>query len=435
MKPSEIKNESTQSHQTVAANTEGVYMVPVDLDELIGRSAVPAENTIDLKQVFAWLWSIRKNISKGFFGGAIIAIIISFLVTPVYKAEVTFLPVESGGSSRMAALMSQLGGLSGLVGVGEKANFSEQLKVVLESKALAGKIFTRFPELEKLLFPDCETEPPLPDMRNEELLKHIMVSVPRTGGMNKLTVQLPNATMTAVIANAYMEELNAWINRNSLSTARDSRAYLENQVNTYRSELFEKEEALRAFQEEHKIVAINIQTEEMIKLMAGLKAQLVTSELEREVLLKSVTEANQRVRQLSDEISALRQRLQQLESGAAGLLDRLASPDAAAVDLMAGGLASAPQRLLDYYRLRRDVEITQKVFELLLQQLALAQIEEKREASSFTVIDAATIPWKRTSPSRLRYAVAGAILGMLAAISLVYARKFYHPAPGGPDKS
>jgi hypothetical protein len=416
-------NDKKQSEHEQDNDQNGVYMVPVDINELIKQQTTESDNNIDLRPIIAWLWQKRLNLAKGFVIGAFLAIVVSFLITPVYKAEVTYLPVESGGSSRMAALMSQVGGLGGFAGIGDKQNFSDQLKVVLESRKLADSIFKRFPDLEPLLFPDYETDPPHPEVRNEELIERISVVVPRSGGANKFAIELPHATMSAQIANAYMEELEKWVNQNSLTTARESRHYLETQVDHYKQELIDKEEALKNFQQKHQLVSINIQTEETIKFIASLRAQLITKEMEKEVLLKTATTSNSRVRMLEDEITAIRERLKQLETGTEKILNRLNSPDPATAGIMSGGLASAPEKLLQYYRLRRDVEITQKVFELLMQQYELTRIQEQKESSTFTLIDAAYIPQKPVRPRKKLYAVAGAILGMLLSLGLVFFRE------------
>jgi uncharacterized protein involved in exopolysaccharide biosynthesis len=229
--------------------------------------------------------------------------------------------------------------------------------------------------------------------------------------------------MSAQIANAYMEELEKWVNQNSLTTARESRHYLETQVDHYKQELIDKEEALKNFQQKHQLVSINIQTEETIKFIASLRARLITKEMEKEVLLKTATTSNSRVRMLEDEITAIRERLKQLETGTEKILNRLNSPDPATAGIMSGGLASAPEKLLQYYRLRRDVEITQKVFELLMQQYELTRIQEQKESSTFTLIDAAYIPQKPVRPRKKLYAVAGAILGMLLSLGLVFFRE------------
>lgn len=426
------EKQSLPGNPAGSGRPEGVFMVPVELEKLIAARQGSKNDDIDLAAVFAWLWGLRRKLLSGLVAGGVIAAIVSFLITTTWRAEVSYLPVEANASKGMA-MFSQLGGLAGLAGLSGGPDFSGQLKVVLESTALAGRMFERFPELEPLLYPPgllaglFGSEPLLPEKRNFEFTELVSVTEPgRSGGPNVFSVELPDATMTAVIANAYMEELASWVNQNTLTTARRSREYLDTQVEQSRRELAEKEEALKAFQEKHRLVAVNIQTEEVIKLVASLKAQLVTLEMEREILLKTSTAADQRVRQIEDRIAALSERVANLETGADRLVGRLNAPDmtAAAADLMAGGLASAPQLLLDYYRLRREVEITQKVFELLVQQQALARVEEQHEGTSFTIVDPAVIPWEKAKPRRKLFALAGAFIGLLLVLAGAVVRDY-----------
>jgi tyrosine-protein kinase Etk/Wzc len=58
-----------------------------------------------------------------------------------------------------------------------------------------------------------------------------------------------------------------------------------------------------------------------------------------------------------------------------------------------------------------------------MQQYELARIQEQKESSTFTLIDAAYIPQKPVRPRKILYAVAGAILGMLLSLGLVFFRE------------
>ena len=429
-----------------------VAMVPVDLDELLrmqGGQSQPGEvgEAFPFAGLLAGNW---RQFLVWFCAAAVLGVAVSFAFTPIFKAEATFIPVESGSSSKFAALLGQLGGMGLPVpGVsGGKKSPGGQLAVVLSSRALAEEMFRRFPELPALLNPPGwlasllgPGEPTPVERLAMTLQELITVTVPRKDEQPLvLAVEVPEATMAARLANAYMEALASYVNQVSFTNARKSREYIEAQVEVYRKELTQTEETLKAFQETHRVVSLSAQANEAIRVVGELKGRLLMKDMEREVRLKTTTPNHPEVTLIDDQIAALKAQLQRMEEGNEDLLTRQAAPPLAGGPAdaqpagsvsgvasrntsqgtrfetapLAGSLASAPQLMLDFYRRRRDVEIAGKVFELLMQQLALARITEQNEAVTFQVIDLAVIPWKKVRPKRSLFALVGGFLGILA---------------------
>ncbi|MFZ2955981.1 MAG: GNVR domain-containing protein [Candidatus Ozemobacteraceae bacterium] len=406
---------------------ERMVLVPVDMDTLMEMQNQSKESQPKVEEPgelfpFAGLLSEHwRNIVVSFFTAALVGVVVSFFFTPIFRAEATFIPIDPGGSSKLSSMLSQLGGLGLPVpDMGGKKSPGGQLAVVLSSRILAEEILRRIPELSVMIAPPSFLstlfgieQPPIERLAIA-LQDMVDLTVPKKDDQPfSLAVELPNATMSALVANAFLEALASYVNEISFTNARKSREYIETQVSRCKTELTQSEEALKYFQESHKLVSLDAQAEEAIKLVGSLKGQLLVKQIEREVRLKTTTPNHPEVTLLDDQITALNSQLQRLEAGTETLVSRNASAGQNTAPL-SSSLASAPQLMLDYYRHRRDVEISQKVFELLMQQLAMARINEQNEAVTFQVIDPAIIPWKKIRPKRSLFAFAGGLLGLLA---------------------
>ncbi|MBF0409591.1 MAG: hypothetical protein HQM10_19780 [Candidatus Riflebacteria bacterium] len=427
MTPSDSKNSKKEQNNTAepSANQQ-IMMVPMSMEALSRLQGKPEEeDEIDLGAIFMVLWA-RKGIIVGLsLLIGLLSLAYSFTLTPVYKAEVSFMPVEAASGSRMQTLMGQLGGLSGLFDLGgADRSGAKQFTMILKSRMLATTVAERFPDIVKVLFPTSVDgviggKKISKDMIATILSKNVTITTPVKDNPPTLAIELSNATMAAEIANAYMDELASYINQNTFTSAKKSRIYIEEQTTKYQEELSTAEEELKNFQQANKLISVNVQTENAIKIVGELKAKLLTKEMEREVLLKSTTANNPEVKRIDDELSAFRSRLNRMEEGTDGLFAKLKTEDYGhETQLMSGSLASAPELLLNFYRLKRKVEIAQKVYELLMQQLSMARITEQNESSSFKILDPALIPKNKIRPKKSLYGVMGSMTGFF--ISLIY---------------
>jgi uncharacterized protein involved in exopolysaccharide biosynthesis len=394
-------------------------MVPV---EVLGLKSYPSSGheELDLSAGFRVFWENRR----GFLGisliGAILGFLMSFCFPLAFQATVSFLPTDPSHSFKFQALISQLSDSGGIMPSGSLRSSGEQLGILLRSRTLSEKIRKRFPDIDEHLvpgFPFFVTSLGGNERSGlERLLRSIGVVSPSRMKPLEFRVELQNASVAAAVANEYLAVLASHIQESNMTQAAKSRVYIEEQVEKNRRELQTAEETLKEFQVAHHLVSINLQTENAMRLVSDLKGRLLMKEIERDVLLKTTTRATPEVRRLEDEILALRQQVTRLEEGAEEMiLDMNREGFSPEARLLKGSLASAPQLILDFYRLKRTVDAFQKVFEFLTQQLLMARIQEQMETPSFTIIDPAEVPEKPIRPRRWLFAVIGGLLGFLGA--------------------
>ena len=242
------------------------------------------EDEIDLKQLFYTLWS-RKWIIIGavlFFG--LIALGYAYISTPIYKSEGSLLIKESSGSSPLGGGnnngIGQL--LSSAYGLGVGSTLANELQV-LRSRKLSKMIADTL--MEERLMPNGRQFPVLfrsyPDdstmTTKDSIALRIRNNITFTQANQQANVvdisyDSPSPYEAAHIVNMSMmlyKQLSTHRNRSSASSAVN---FLEKERNRIKKNLNKSEDSLRIFMNNHKLIQVDTQTQQLIQQMANLEA-------------------------------------------------------------------------------------------------------------------------------------------------------------------
>jgi tyrosine-protein kinase Etk/Wzc len=358
-----------------------------------------------------------------FLASVISAAIISLLMTPIYQAKATLMPVESS-QGRFAAALGSLQNIpfvGGAVGGALGKTATDKLVSILNSRTVAEETISKL-DLIKVIFKEqwdekkgqWKTEEP-PTMQDTlRILQKGMVKVTDDRkGLISITVEDESPKLAAAIANEYTVALQDFLNVNAISLAKRNRIFLEKQLELTKSDLQKAEEDLKTYQTKKKVVAMDAQSEAAIKALADLKAQVIAREVQLGAFREFATNANPDVKRMEDELRELRLQLKRLETGS----KNPHSDDSIGAIIT---LNEAPTVGLGYSRLKRDALIQEKVFELLTQQYELARIEEGKDDITFQVIDPAVPPEKRIKPRRTLNVILAGIASLFFGILLVF---------------
>ena len=190
---------------------------------------------IDLDQFLLKLWQDRQILAYWVLALMILAIAGSFLATPLFTAEITFLPIGS-----------------------------KQLAVFIKSRATAKLVLKEIPEVKSLLKPD---NPTLANMAIE-LSKAVNIRKPeKSDEPYALLVELPNASMAADVANVYMTLVASFVNSPEYDLAKRNTLFIKEQYDLFAATLRSSEDALRKFQEVHGIILLDSQTAATVGMM------------------------------------------------------------------------------------------------------------------------------------------------------------------------
>ncbi len=369
------------------------------------------EDTVNLLD--CWNALVKRKWLIGFIvgGAAIASIIISLLLPKIYAATTSILPPQQESSVGMAGMgPSQIaGGIGGLAGGFLGLKSPADLWVgILKSQTVRDGIISRF---DLMTFFKAQT---IEDAR--AALNAMVIITKSKEDIISITVEDKDPQQAALLANAFVEELDRVNKRVVMSSGGRMRVFLEKRLNDGKVELAKIEEEVKAFQERNGAIKLDDQSKAIIDTIGKVKGQLMAKEVELQTFLSYATPNNPQAEILKSQIEELRGSMQELEEGKLG--DRRASK----------GLfiptAKMPDLALQYARLLRDMKVHETLDTLLTQQYEISRIQEAKDSPTVQVLDVAKVPERKVKPKRSQIVILSVFSAAFVAVLLAFFMEF-----------
>lgn len=332
-------------------------------------------------------------------GVAVITAGISLLLPKYYTAKARLLPPQQS-QSVAAAMLSQLGPLTGLVGNGMGLNIrnpNDLYVAMLRSDSVTYAIVDRF-SLVNLYHQKLRSEA----RAKLELLTEI--SVGKTDGVILISVDDRDPARAAQMANAYIEELDKLTRKLAVTDASKRRIFFENEAKTASDELANAEQALKQTEEKTGMIQLDSQARVMLQAYADLRAAVSVKQVEIQAMQSFATPDNPDLIRAQHELQALRAQVARYEEGQGGRpIGDIA-------------LEKMPAKALEYVRKLREVKYREALLELMLKQYEIARIDESKDSYLIQTLDKALPPDKRSWPKRTALVLASTLLASILAI-------------------
>lgn len=365
----------------------------------------------------------------GLLGVAIAAWMLLNVIQPVYQSSTSMLVLEGSGSN-LRGLVSQLeneleslGPLRALAmqGAGTRSS-TQDLISILRSHSLAEKVVAQLPlkvlkEVQQML-----AEAPAGTEQRllvDYLKKQTRILPPDSqDGTLRVRVRMPQADLSARAANLYVHELQLYVGTLINREQGKQLAYLDTQLSKLEAELNGAEQALLAFQQRHRTVALDEEIKQLIVQLAELEAEELTANA-------ALQDARARAGRLNDSASELSPdsppRRNELELEVAGLQQRQQTLSKAR-QRYRQLLLGLPAQALELARIERQVNLKNRLYLLLQQQAQAARLDAARAVELFRVLDPALAPLKPVQPVKgLWLAISGIIsLGLGIVMASVF---------------
>ena len=120
--------------------------------EIVYKEACVEEDEIDLVELWQTIWKHRKFVVAftGFI--TVLAIIISLLMTNIYKSSAVILPTQQGGE-KGSSILSNFGGIASMVGINLPiSSGSQDIMALLKSDSLKREVITKYNLLPIILY-------------------------------------------------------------------------------------------------------------------------------------------------------------------------------------------------------------------------------------------------------------------------------------------
>ncbi|MEK6527554.1 MAG: Wzz/FepE/Etk N-terminal domain-containing protein [Nitrospirota bacterium] len=350
-------------------------------------------------------------------GAAIITLIISLIMLPIYKAETKILPPQQQ-SSTAAQLLNQFGGIigsAGLINISPIKTPNDLYIDLLKSRPVLDNIIDRFRLME--LYKTKTRE----DTR-VALVNVLNVKDDKKSGIVTLGIKDKDPKRAAEIANAFVEELRNLNKELAVTEAGQRRLFFEEQLKNAKEALIKAEESMKGFQERTGAIKIDEQVKAMIVSIAQLRAEIAAKEVQLKVMKTYATPQNPDIQRIEEEIRGMRDQLQKLEKSGNGH-----NPD----PLMPAG--RLPAVGTEYIRKMREFKYNEVLYEILLRQYEAAKLDEAGNASIIQIIEKAVPPEKRAKPKRRQMVIIAGITGFFFSVVAAFFIEFIEKSSNDPN--
>jgi uncharacterized protein involved in exopolysaccharide biosynthesis len=334
---------------------------------------------------------------------SVLAVITSLLWPKTYTAEAVIMPVSTSGGG-ISPLASQFSGLASMMGVSLSGadNGAQKIVTILNSRTLIENVINS-ENLMPVLFEDMwDAKQGKWKSDNPEELPNMEAAVRAVRGcviitLDELSFKItlssasPDPKLAARVANAYLRELQSFINSNSLTAAKRNRIFIEQQLSDNKRELLESGKELAGLYRGGRISS----SEANVDVDVGIDEDWRDAHPEPDASASSV------------ELQALLNQKSDLDKkiGKARLVE------------------DVPQQVfLTYLMMKRDLLL--KVNALLTTQYEMAKIDETKEDLAFEVIDYAVPPVLRSSPKRTQMCILSFVTALFASVLIAFFREY-----------
>lgn len=316
---------------------------------------------------------------------------ISFLVTPTFTAQVSFLPPQQS-QGMAASLFNSLGALGGMAGAAAGLkNPADQYVSFLKSNSIEDALIDRFKLMDRYKA-DYKQD------ARKTLEGNVKIASGKDGIIT-VDVDDHDPQFAADLANAHVEELTRLMGRLAVTEAQQRRQFFEQQLKGTKDKLAAAEIALG----ETGVNASVLKSDptSAVAAVATLQAQVTAQEVKLGAMRGYLAESAPEFKQAMTELLNLRAQLAKQ------------SKDGAEPKAVQG----------DYINRYRDFKYQETLYELFAKQFEMAKLDEAREGATIQVVDVAQPPERKAKPKKALIAIIATLASGFALLLFVFARQ------------
>jgi tyrosine-protein kinase Etk/Wzc len=376
----------------------------------------PEKEKISLYGYLSILIGYRRFILLNFLGVCVAVAVLSLFLPSWYTANTSILPPQRGGlglglglgiASSLAGGTSEFGTSMSLPLM---ASPSDVIAAILKSQTVALAVIEK-EDLMKTYHTKTK------EGALKEVFSHTQVKV-TPEGIISLSFEDKDRLKAAGVANRFVEELDRVNRETNTSQAKNARIFIEERLAQTKKDLTKAEENLRKFQEENKAVSLDEQMKASIEEAANLKAQMVATEIELNLLRKTMSPSNSQIQELQSKINEIKRQLDIWELGN----PKEKSEEKKILDIP---FSQVPALSLELARLLREVKIQSGIFELLTNQYEQYKIQETKDTPTIQVLDKAFPPERRSKPKRALLVGLAGIVSLFTSVVFVFGLEYF----------
>jgi uncharacterized protein involved in exopolysaccharide biosynthesis len=348
------------------------------------REPVPVESGgLDVGAVLSAAWRERLRIAITCIAAALVTLGIAFLLPRWYRAQAVIMPPEE--SDLLSNMSMAQRALTKFPAFGILTDYytpADVYKAVLLSRSVQEEVVKRF-DLQRSYHQKSV------EKTVKSLKTHYRVKL-NPDGTIAVSVEDKDPRRAAMMANAFLQELDRYNIEKRNSQARRTREFLERRVTDTETLLHRAEDLLRNYQEAHKAVVPVTSGSADVQAAADVMARKLALEVRLNVLRGYLNDGSEQIVQTQRELDALNNRI-----------------------------AALPQLQTELARFTRDYKVQEQLFLLLTAELEQARIRETMDTPTVQILDAAVPPEQHSRPRRLTLSALAGMIALAGSIAWV----------------
>ncbi len=257
----------------------------------------------------------------------------------------------------------------------------------------------------------------------EELLKNldgaITIEDTREGGFGfnpivsvKLGVEDEDPERSMKMNQFILDELDFQMESLNAESSEETLELLQSRLSKNEEDLKKAEQDLNSFQNKYGILEVDAQVSSMIENIGQVKSKILEKEIEIQVM-------KDRLNSNSSTILELKTQLNALNITYDDLIKKSENLDNTGSDVFFP-LLDLPDLLIIYYRLIREVEIQQSIYEFLLPQIEQQSLYLENNSSGIRLIDEPDLPTYKFKPKRAFIVIGGFMFSIFISLIIIF---------------
>lgn len=370
-----------------------------------------------IKDLYSTYRRHRKTANIIFY--TFLGLLILYLIIAPYKysADASIMPPKQQSNQMNVGSMLQnmnIGAMSGGLGSLQQSNLSLFYGEVIKSRSVANYIIDKL-HLRKSMFYENLKEGQI----QEIVTQSIDVLVDRSGviylSVYVWTDLFPNseakdsaAILSSKIANTAVEALDFIIRQRANNISSKTKDFIAGEIQIYLNKLDSVQNLLQVFQSDKKVLELEEQTKAIVSQANELSVELAKAEVELNLAKKLYSENAQSLKVLQENYNTLRSQFNKIQTGGLTGEDYFSIP-----------LKDIPSLIRQYTNLIREQKLYEQILAYLRTTYYQEAIAEKKDVPQVDVLDWATKPYKKDSPTYSLSIVIGLIIDFFIVFMFV----------------
>ena len=357
------------------------------------RDYVYSPDEINLYEQWQKLKRRKKLIISVTLASIIVSIVITFILTPIYRSTAVIMPVYE--SNKATSSFINLAAMTGL-GVGRSSEF-KKIMAVLNSRTVKENVIKKLNLVDVLFEKKPENRNPI-YAAVDKFKKNLNIVIDAKTDTIEISYYDKNPELAAKVVKTYIEEAQNILRNKALTVAKLNRIFIESQMKDVENRIKKLKNGLAKYQKSTKLVAPNLQLNNKVRIYTTLLEEKIKTELEIKRLQATLSSSSPKIKILKQQLEDINKKIEQFKSE----------------------FINMPEKLVKYKEIVSSLEALENVYQMLVQMYEQAKLDETKKSLYIQVIDEPEVPDLPAKPNKKLIVSFTGIFAFVASIVLAF---------------